>query len=119
MDTFTSVLSSVQRELPVQPDVMGGVCAAEECGDVERGPVFHSLEHRDSGGCASAGTDSQRTDRMPLWDLHEREPGMLALHVYYKVYFKCQNSKLLLSKVCNTSLTKDVLLLSLQQTQME
>lgn len=86
MDTFISVLSSVQRELPVQPVVMDGVCAAAECGDVERGPVFHSLVHRDSGGCASAGTGRQRTDRMSLWDLHEQEPGMLALHVY----FKCQ-----------------------------
>lgn len=78
------MLSSVQRELPVQPDVMGGVCAAAACGDVERGPVFHSLEHRDSGGCASAGAGRQRTDRMSVWDLHEQEPGIRALRVYFK-----------------------------------
>lgn len=58
---------------------MGGVCASAACGDVERGAVLHSLEHRDSGGCASAGAGRQRTDRMSLWGLHEQEPGMLAL----------------------------------------
>lgn len=69
---------------------MDRVRAAAQCGHVERGPVFHSLEHRDAGGCAFTGTGNQRTDRMSLWDLHEQESGMFALDVYYKVHSKCQ-----------------------------
>ncbi len=96
------MLSSVQRELPVQPDVMDGVCAAAECGDVERGPVFHSLVHRDSGGCL-CGTC-----------MNKNQVCLLSMFI-----LSAKNTKLLLSNMCNISLTKDVLLLSLQHTQME
>jgi len=65
---------------------MDRVRETAERGAVERGAVFNSVEHQYPGGCAFTGTGSQRTDRMPLWDVHEQESGfMLTLYISMNV----------------------------------